>query len=269
MTSLQLAQLDAKITESRQLTRTSQNQGYLDRLQRSYSWLRKSRRVAAKNDRPDHEARFIYSWIAFNALYGVRRADLPSLQKDTMALIRKEARRLIPPERLLDPLTSLRVGTHEPDWLIAKLCLRDAQERGFSDIVGDEYLQQSFWDGESFETVSRLRDLDKALVREARRGETPLLVLHIVLWRRLWILRNQIFHGASTDRESRRRSTPEKEKKFVAAVDLLDQMVEALLAVMEQCDKRNWPRIPFPRSGTVEHDELLRGTSDHKSPHRR
>lgn len=240
MTFLQLAELDARIRELVHLTRTSQNQGYVDRLQRSYSWLRKSRRVGAENDRPDHEARFIYLWIAFNALYGVRRADVPFLEATTTALIRKEARRLIPPERLRDPLTSLRVGIHEPDWLIAKLCLHDTEASGDQrlimvaiqhhrrqvfDIVSDEYLQQGFWDGDSFEKVSSLRSLDKALVSEAFRAETPLLVLHIVLWRRLWILRNQLFHGASTVFESRRRSTPEKEKRFVAAVDLLDRMV--------------------------------------------
>lgn len=41
-------------------------QGYYDRLQRACSWLAKAKRAS------DPEGRFVFSWIALNALYGIR-----------------------------------------------------------------------------------------------------------------------------------------------------------------------------------------------------
>src|SRR5437899_3666126 len=41
-------------------------QGYYDRLQRACSWLAKAKRAS------DPESRLVFSWIALNALYGIR-----------------------------------------------------------------------------------------------------------------------------------------------------------------------------------------------------
>ena len=62
--------LQDRVLELRDIERTAENQNYLDRVQRGYSWLWKSYAVESESDL---EARFLFAWVAFNALYGVRR----------------------------------------------------------------------------------------------------------------------------------------------------------------------------------------------------
>ena len=62
--------LERMVLALRAMERERETQSYLDRRQRGSSWLAKSYRVVNSND---IESRFIFSWIALNALFGAPR----------------------------------------------------------------------------------------------------------------------------------------------------------------------------------------------------
>jgi hypothetical protein len=60
--------LDGVVKEIKLLNQGDlERQGYYDRLQRASSWLAKAKRTSK-----DSEGRFIFLWIALNALCGIR-----------------------------------------------------------------------------------------------------------------------------------------------------------------------------------------------------
>ena len=70
-----------------------------------------------------------------------------------------------------------------------------------------------------------------------------------LLWGRVRALRNQIFHGCSTNQGSLNKDALEP------ALRVLSELIPAFVDVMEaRADKENdWPRIPFPRQGSPQH----------------
>jgi hypothetical protein len=73
--------------------------------------------------------------------------------------------------------------------------------------------------------------------------------LSTLLWDRIRVLRNQIFHGCSTNRGSLNKDATEP------AVRVLGGLIPLFVEIMEErVDKENeWPRIPFPRRGSPQH----------------
>jgi hypothetical protein len=66
---------------------------------------------------------------------------------------------------------------------------------------------------------------------------------------RVRVLRNQIFHGCSTNRDSLNKDALDP------ALRVLSVLIPVFIDVMEErVDTENeWPRIPFPRRGSPQH----------------
>jgi hypothetical protein len=114
-------------------------QGYYDRLQRACSWLAKAKMQS------NPEARFVFSWIALNALYGIR----PEVLK-TDWWKNEERARPSPGEHDDDQ------APRELEWFLWRICDLDVDQRSLRSVIednwddakvilGTRYLVPNFW----------------------------------------------------------------------------------------------------------------------------
>lgn len=140
------------------------------RLKRAYSWLERSAEVA------DPEGRFISLWITFNALYGVQIAE---------GLSAKEFESL---REFLEKLVAVDAGG----------TLASALFGGFQPIrglVNNRFIFRAFWNDDP-DWEGKFDRANKRLLADLGHRKT-LPVLEEV-FRRLYVLRQQVFHGAMT-----------------------------------------------------------------------
>lgn len=239
--------LEANVRKLRGLQPTHTQQSYPDRKQRSYSWLAKGFRIIESKDL---EARFIFSWVSLNALYGVPWSCLKCVNR----------------RRRPDPKND-----HEDLlWFIEVICRLDSDEKHIwdflkrngktiDDTVDDVFLLKDYWKTEPLASDNKLkkqRDNDRQRVDDARRTENPIPILEVLLLDRLRTLRNQLIHGAATDRYSTRRE--EAEDGFQKQAALLEELVGAFLRVIEAEGHRiSWPCIPAPRFKSAAHRQQI------------
>jgi hypothetical protein len=223
---------------------TADNQGYWDRIKRGKSWVERARaaeRQARDEDETvDLQTPFIMYWIAFNAMYG-RVSDI-------------------------DHGRYLRPGEDDARWFLRRISDLDAGEgrivaavtkieREGHSLLKSRYLSDAYWrEGFTSQVKDQLED-DTRTAEEALAAGDPHQYLSALLWRRIRVLRNQVFHGCSTNRASLNADALDP------ALKVMSVLIPVLLEVLEsRTDKENeWPRIPFPRRGSPQHP---------KAPHR-
>lgn len=232
-------------------------QGYYDRLQRACSWLGKSKKAS------DPEARFIFLWIALNALYGVR----PEILRTEWWKSENRSHPSMGKQQSDDEVP------RELEWFLWRICGLDVDQRilrslieGHWDdakmILQTRYLMSNYW-GWKWRTENefeRRGDTGERMAKDAiglvhSREKTYRALCEIVVWR-LRTLRNQLLHGCATDTHSKRRDSGESELE--AGGRLLGELVWAFLKLMatESGRAMYWPPIPFPRAGSAQHQPL-------------
>lgn len=252
------AELDEAVVELKMLQKRHSDakwQGYYDRLQRGCSWLAKAKRSAS-----GPEAGFIFSWIALNALCGVRPEVLKTEWWRSEAKSRPSLH-----EQQYDDETP-----RELEWFLWRVCgldinggvLRDVIKDCWSDvktILRTRYLMSNFWAWKwrTEDEIERWKGLSERKVKDATgqvfdREKMYRALCELIVWR-MRTLRNQPFHGCTTDIHSKRREAGESELE--ASFRLLGQLVWAFLALMatESGYTRYWPPIPYPRAGSAQH----------------
>jgi hypothetical protein len=148
---------------------------------RAESWRSRARRTSG-----DLDAQFIFSWIAFNALYGQAR------YRETDDRPRSEMRDI---EHFLKLMLQL-------DARSVSAVLREQTLRPHFDcLLGDKFLHDCCWKAWDREEIVD-RDRREALVPHCNEKHDHQL---IQLFRRLYVLRKQIFHGCSKDGSSKNR----------------------------------------------------------------
>jgi hypothetical protein len=169
------------------------------RLHRARSWVRKADQAG---DGHDLDAQFIFLWIAFNALYGVPRYRLGTMSNEIGDIAKFLA----------------KAGELGPT---AKVTLLIRLRSEVATILRDPFLSVRCW-----------RKWDAAGVRN--RAERIALCDSfdrsdqlIALFRRLYTLRNQILHGAATDRSKFTRET------LRAAIEILRTAVPAFVELVK------------------------------------
>lgn len=203
---------------------TRENQPYRDRLQRAKSWLSRAHAIAAMPDPDiDRNAQFIFLWIAMSALYSREKSDSPSDPQDSTDFLMRLCK--------IDHQHKLRMALF-------------AHKSKADKLLVDRFLCEAYWKEGTSPRVRELLDRDKRKAQLAwSRGD---LISYLqLLFRRLRLLRNQIFHGCSTDRRSLNRNS------LLPAVEILHALVSAVVLVFEQSGQReNWPPVAYPRSGS-------------------
>ena len=189
------------------------------RVYRANSWLRR-----AGSFESDLDGHFIFLWIALNALFGQARyrpdgGDPAGEWADLDRFLERLCRIDESSGHIRATLKPLR----EP--ILQLLSLR--------------FLHRSYWiEGDTDALEARLqRDYRMAEAAWRRGRPEPCLS---ELFRRLYVLRNQIFHGASTDRSSANRDS------LRAAVPVLAALVPVFRTLMKDTITREeWGPVPY------------------------
>ena len=206
---------------------TAKNQGYFDRLQRAESWLEKAQELAnSATHWDDLHGQFVFLWIAFNALYGRTKTDRFSEERDVKWFI---------------PLIC--------DWDAGRGLIKSAAEevkRDADKLLREKYLCEKFWEeGSTRKVLTAVRCDEEEARRHWENGDVAAYLSKVFAYR-LRVLRNQVFHGCSTDKSEKSR------RSIVPAVRVLERLVPAFVGVFHERGpgEESWPEISYPRAGS-------------------
>lgn len=188
------------------------------RIHRAISWL-----VRAEREADDHDARYIFLWIAFNAAYA---SEFGFEQKE-----REQVRRFI--DRLLQ--------------LDATQRLHDALFRQFTGpirtLIGNKFVFEPFWramrEHDPSNAWEASFDASRKLALKAVVDKDTATLLSIVL-DRLYVLRNQLIHGGATWGGATNRA------QVKDGAEILGTLVPAMLDLMLAAMTEDFGEIAFP-----------------------
>ena len=190
------------------------------RVHRALSWLRR-----AEQETQDHDARFIFLWVAFNAAYANQVPDRQSLS-----------------ERILFQGFLGRLIDSDSERLMYEL----VWERFSGDIrllIDNQYVFQPFWDFHndllSEEEWRAAFSKSKAAARKAL-GSMDTRKVMGVMFDRLYTLRNQLLHGGATWNSTVNRS------QISQGAEIMGQVVPIVIHLMMNDHDRVWGEACYP-----------------------
>ncbi len=193
------------------------NQSFAIRVWRALSWLQRAEQAQEVEDQ------FIAGWISFNALYG-------RLDNKKRAWGDKEA------------FGAFIAAICELDYagrLRRLVCKRQLQ---ILRLIENQFLYGKFWLEPHVNHQPALHEQVKTLLPKIN-SHNPRPILQ-VLFDRLWILRNQLMHGAATKGSSLNRRT------LNAGAALLCEMLPEMIDIMlENGVTKDWGEVCFPPIG--------------------
>ena len=205
---------------------TYKNQGYWDRLHRAESWISRAENLK-EQEWDDYHGPFIFYWIAFNSLYG-RHHETRWVEMDD---IDGFLSRLCELDRAHGSLTGI---------------LRDLKPKT-DRLLNDKFLSKTYWQEGLSTRFKKKQDKDFEKAQTAYKEEKFDKYLTI-LFERLLVLRNQIFHGCSTDKRSLNKNS------LRPALEILEELVPQFLKIFKDHGQgSDWPKVPYPRSGSPQH----------------
>mgnify|MGYP001169772724 FL=1 len=192
--------------------------GYEDsfsiRIHRSLSWLNRS-----EKEIKDLDAKFIFLWISLNSAYSIHMDGLKN-QGD---------------EELRSDLfeTLLKNGQNEIHDIIYERFSHEVRS-----ILSNEFILTSFWEGKD-DWETKLKN-EKREVQDALRDRNETIYILTILFKRLYVLRNQIFHGGSTWQGKLNR------QQVKDGANLLSYFLPAILSIMMENSNDNWGVLAYP-----------------------
>jgi hypothetical protein len=208
---------------------TKEQQSLADRIRRSLSWLERAVKIS-KDDLPP---RFVDLWIALNSLYGVRRYQYDPDAKETGDF-----------QNFLHKLGQSPQGNAKLSAIIENA---QFQELGIY-MISNKYLYRDFWLG-WFGFLKTYVDKQEKEAKKALENHDIFHFLELV-FDRLLVLRNQIFHGSSASTTSR------SEDALKPGIVILEMLLPDFLEIMlSHCEGKDWPLVPYPGRGSLQHPE--------------
>ena len=205
---------------------TYENQGYWDRRHRAEAWI--DRAKSLKEQEWD-EGPCIFYWIAFNALYGQHNERRETESKDI--------------EKFLERMCHMDKEDGSLSLILDAIHIK----RKIDTLLRNQFLSAIYWREGPSSHFQRKQDEDLKEARTAYKRRELGAYLTIV-FKRLRVLRNQIFHGCSTDK---RRSN---KGSLRPALALLEELVPQFLRIFKDHGQREkWGKVPYPRSGSPQH----------------
>ena len=207
------------------------------RLRRATSWGRRGDEEEEK-DSPDHDAAFIFYWIAFNALYGEYAAD--DSKKTEWGNIQAYL---------------VKVVNFDEDGSIYRHLWGQFEDARFGDtrqLLNNRYIFDDFWDFQhALEYPSKRREAagsgnwEDRLADETEKVERSFklwrgLPVLYMLFRRLYVLRNQLLHGSATwgSRVNREQVT--------VGTKLMKLLLPIFVALMLDNPNADWGKPYYP-----------------------
>ena len=215
-----------------------QRQHNEDRMRRAESWLARADKAASEGEKADANAddtgfaceRFMFLWISFNAAYGGEADFYPKEEE------KKHAKFLY------------EIVRRDGEGIIRDILWK--QYPGSVRILMDnKYVFKQFWlwvrmrpGGSNWK--QEFED-DRRKANSAFGNGNVERVLEIVFWR-LYVLRNQLFHGGATFAEGWGRDQIRDGSRIMAA------LVPAILGIMRADIEANpdtdaWGKVAYPR----------------------
>jgi hypothetical protein len=191
------------------------------RLYRAESWIR---RAASLRRSGDLDTRFIFYWIAFNALYGQAR-DTGENRRGEETSIREFLGKMV---RLAGAAPGLR------------LTLR-RMEGELLDLLKNQFLRKEYWaDGFTDVLDYRIHAAEREM-QDALDGATVKGRLLMQAFECLYVLRIQVFHGYAKEGSSANRASLEP------AVAVVKRLVPLFWAIMKHAGAdEDWGRLSYP-----------------------
>jgi hypothetical protein len=189
------------------------------RTHRALSWLQR-----AEMCDQDLDAKFIFLWIAFNAIYAQDLDNVKMTEAETFAQFIK---------KLIDIDSNKHL--HNLIW--------DEFSGSIRILLDNKYVFKPFWDfhnGKISESEWETRFSDaKAKVSSALSHTQTDIILKVVL-SRLYTLRNQMIHGGATWNSSVNRDQLRDATKF------LQRLVPSLIVIMMANPNQLWGDANYP-----------------------
>ena len=190
------------------------------RIHRALSWAEKGLEASG-----DQDAACIFYWIAFNSMYARRTEEYSERQEQ------RDFQQFLDQVAMLD---SKRTVTNT-----LKECWDDAK----TGLIDNQYVFRGFWtQGPGGSNDGRWRegfDRDRQQVERAVRHDDYLPVLK-PLFDRLYVLRNQLHHGGSTQAGSLNRQQVE------AGAAVMARLIPTFIGVIIDNPNADWGRPYFP-----------------------
>ena len=220
-----------------------QQQHNEDRMRRADSWLERADRAASEGEKAGDGVdgsgfaceRFLFLWISFNAAYGYET-------------IYEEAYDIRPQERKKFEKFLGEIVKRDTRGKIENV-LWDQYPGPVRILLNNEYVFHPFW--ESVRGSPSARDWKRKFASEKRRANRALgkgevdRVLGIV-FRRLYVLRNQIFHGGTTFATGWGGDQIRDGSRIMAAlVPVILDIIRADIAANPDTDV--WGQVSYPR----------------------
>lgn len=209
------------------------------RLERALSWME-----LAKSHENSAHARFIFYWIAFNAMYGLEPPN-PMNQEETSPDQMKDIRKFL--KKLKKVITVC--GEKERGLLYQHV---HKMKGSLELLIKDSFLSRKYWTGqESPQSVKS--QCASYWEKTQEQMSTNCLdfdkVFHIPC-SRLLVLRNQIVHGSARG-DDQSRGYPSLERGLA----VIEKMVPAFFDLLTRFEdpSKKWPKAPYPRWGHPEH----------------
>lgn len=189
------------------------HQPFSIRVWRGLSWLERAEQAA------DVDSRFIALWIAFNAIYGQAgedgrdEPDHKTWQAFLARMVEKDA----------DDQLGRLLNEHRPAVL---------------HLIDNQFIFRPFWQRHPDATDKLRRAVQRSLVNYQCGHTLPLLQ---ELFERLYVLRQQVFHGAATSGSKLNRKTVDTGTAVLACV------VPTLIEIMLSAGPTTaWGEVCFP-----------------------
>lgn len=190
------------------------------RAHRALSWLQR-----AEREQDDPDAQFIFLWIAFNAAYGHEIED----------------RSAYPDPRIFKSFLGRIVDADSAGLIYALVW--NAFNGPIRLLLDNQYVFREFWEFQNGrldeDTWKRKFEQSRAVANQALAKVDTLTVLAVLL-DRLYVLRNQLLHGAATWRGAKNR----QQVRDGAAI--MSRLVPVVLHLMLDLGHQVWGDASFP-----------------------
>ena len=194
--------------------RASYKDSFSIRIHRSLSWLNRS-----EKETDDVDAKFIFLWISLNSAYSIH---MDALKNQGDEELRSDFFQ-----------TLLKNGQNEIHEIIYERFSHEVRS-----ILSNEFILTSFWEGKDDWEV-KLKN-EKREVQDALRDRNETIYILTILFKRLYVLRNQIFHGGSTWQGKLNR------QQVKDGANLLSYFLPAILSIMMENSNDNWGVLAYP-----------------------
>mgnify|MGYP006084464369 FL=1 len=194
--------------------RASYEDSFSIRIHRSLSWLNRS-----EKETEDVDAKFIFLWISLNSAYSIH---MDALKNQGDEELRSDFFQ-----------TLLKNGQNEIHEIIYERFSHEVRS-----ILSNEFILTSFWEGKD-DWEMKLKN-EKREVQDALRDRNETIYILTILFKRLYVLRNQIFHGGSTWQGKLNR------QQVKDGANLLSYFLPAILSIMMENSNDNWGVLAYP-----------------------